>query len=183
MFSVVALAALISVGIVLVVIFAAKLFCPRLTLDSFHIVLAALVVLFSTVATSFGLINLRSKRALEENVGKPVGYVKELMVKLQATSPVFSLFNSRVARLIDSLPDTVDSVVDSRLAPVRKKFDRAMWLHFSILALINILFFIVLLSAGRKSSRLSYDDGLSDDDLDGFSPSGTWHSFDDIDFS
>ena len=180
MFSVVALALLISLGIVLVVFFAAKLLYPRASFDSFHIVLAALVVLFSTVAAYFGLVNVKAKNALDDYVGKPASYVHELTEKIEFALPVLSIFNSRVSDLIYDLPDTVDSIVDSHVAPLQKKLNRAICIHFSILAVINILFFIFLLKTGRNAGLSRVGDGFSDDDLDGFSSySGTGHSFDD----
>ncbi|WP_413854830.1 hypothetical protein [Candidatus Ruminimicrobium bovinum] len=182
MFSVVSIASLISLGVVLAVFFAAKIVRPGISFESIHYVLAALVFLFSTVAGSMALVNVDAKKALDEKIIEPTSHVSELPEKMHKVLSVWRIFDSRVPDLIESLPNRIDSLMDERVAPARAKLNRAIWIHSIVFVLINILFFVILISSGGRSRRYSDESDSRFDDLDDFSPSGTGYSFDDSDF-
>ena len=174
MFASTAIALLLSLGIALVLLFVTKGVYPRFSPQALHILVAALVIVGSTVA---GTVAITSNRALH--------YVNSLEAGAKnVTGQVDAVQNQYGLDVLGiSASDLADGYVEGTASFVRGKLVRAKTLSIVVAIVLNVLLALFLLNAGSKCRRRSsYSSGMEDtEDLDDLDDVGSSSSFDDLD--
>ena len=174
MFASTAIALLLSLGIALVLLFVTKGVYPRFSPQALHILVAALVIVGSTVA---GTVAITSDRALH--------YVNSLEAGAKnVTGQVDAVQNQYGLDVLGiSASDLADGYVEGTASFVRGKLVRAKTLSIVVAIVLNVLLALFLLNAGSKCRRRSsYSSGMEDtEDLDDLDDVGSSSSFDDLD--
>ena len=174
MFASTAIALLLSLGIALVLLFVTKGVYPRFSPQALHILVAALVIVGSTVA---GTVAITSDRALH--------YVNSLEAGAKnVTGQVDAVQNQYGLDVLGiSASDLADGYVEGTTSFVRGKLVRAKTLSIVVAIVLNVLLGLFLLNAGSKCRRRSsYSSGMEDtEDLDDLDDVGSSSSFDDLD--
>ncbi len=171
MFSNIAIAFLISLGIALVLFLVVKGIYSRFSPETVHILVAALAVVGSTVA---GTVAISSGKAyqyvvsLEEGAKNMVGQVDDLQREYGLDR--FGL----------SVSDMAGGYVKGTADVAKSKLKRARTLSITVMAVLNVLLLLFLLNAGSKAvsrrSRQRYSDDL--DDLEDLGRSSSLDDFD-----
>lgn len=171
MFANIAIAFLISLGIVLVLLFAVKGIYSRFSPETLHIVLAALVILGSTAA---GTAALSSHKALQYVAGLESGALN-VTEQVDALQGEYGLDAYGI-----SASGLVNGYVEGAATAAKSKLKRARTLSIVVMAVLNLLLLLFFANAGSKAGSSSRG-GYSVDDDDDFDSLGSSSSLDDLD--
>lgn len=170
MFSNIAIAFLISLGIALVLFLVVKGIYSRFSPEALHILVAALVIVGSTVA---GAVAITSGKAFKYVVSLEQG-AKQLTGQVDDMQGEYGLDRYGI-----SASDLADGYVEGAAYVAKSKLKRTRTLSYTVMAVLNVLLFLFLLNAGSKTSRSRQ---RSSDDLDDLDDLGSSSSFDELDF-
>ena len=158
MFANIAIAFLISLGIVLALLLGVKGFYARFSPETLHILVAALVIAGSTAA---GTVALSSHKALRYVASLESG-AKNVTEQVDALQGTYGLDSYGI-----SASGLLNGYVEGTAAAVKGKLTRARTLSLVVMAVMNLLLLLFLANAGSKAgasySHRSYEE---DDDMD-----------------
>ena len=171
MFSIIAIAFLISLGIALVSFLVVKGIYSRFSPETLHILVASLAIVGSTIAGAVAISSGKAFRyvvALEDGAKKMAGQVDD--VQKAYGLDLYGI----------SVSDIAGGYVEGAADLAKSKLRRARILSITVIAVLNVLLFLFLLNAGSKA--VSWRSRQRDpDDLDDLDDVGGSSSFDDLD--
>jgi len=171
MFSNIAIAFLISLGIALVLFLVVKGIYSRFSPETLHILVASLAIVGSTIAGAVAISSGKGIRYvvfLEEGAKEMAGRVDDLQKEYW------------LDRYGISASDIASGYVEGAADVAKSKLRRTRTLSIAVMAVLNGLLFLFLLNAGSKAVSWRSRQRNADD-LDDLDDVGRSSSFDDLD--